>query len=73
MRLSVYLLYGLVILLTHFIEGITGFGCTVLAMPFVFMLMGIEIAKPVLTVYALLLCTAFVISNFGQILWGATI
>lgn len=46
------------------------FGCTVLAMPFVFMLMGIEIAKPVLTVYALLLCTAFVISNFGQILWG---
>lgn len=69
MDIYVYLLFGLVVLLTHFIEGITGFGCTVLAMPFVVMLMGIEIAKPVLTLYALLLCTVFVLNNFRQIRW----
>ena len=69
MELLTYLLFGLVIVTTHFFEGVTGFGCTVLAMPFCIMLMGIENAKPVLTMYALLLCLIFAVKSFGQIRW----
>jgi len=50
-------------------EGVTGFGCTVLAMPFCIMLLGIDTAKPVLTLYALLLCLVFVVKSFRQIQW----
>lgn len=69
MDILTYLLFGLVVAFTHFIEGVTGFGCTVLAMPFAIMLMGIDIAKPVLTLYALLLCLILVIKDFHQIQW----
>ncbi|RIE15757.1 sulfite exporter TauE/SafE family protein [Candidatus Cryosericum odellii] len=48
-------LFGLIVLATHFIQGITGFGCTVLAMPFCILLTGIDTARPVLTVLALIL------------------
>lgn len=43
-----YLLLGCVVLLTHFLEGITGFGCTVLALPFAILLIGTKQAVPVL-------------------------
>ena len=54
-ELAVVLIFGFIVITTHFLEGITGFGCTVLAMPFSIMLLGIDTARPVLTVYALLL------------------
>lgn len=69
MDILTILLFGLVVVLTHFLEGITGFGCTVLAMPFSIMLLGMEVAKPVLTLYALLLCLIFVVKGFRQIQW----
>lgn len=69
MDILTILLFGLVVVLTHFLEGITGFGCTVLAMPFSIMLVGMEVAKPVLTLYALLLCLIFVVKGFSQIQW----
>jgi hypothetical protein len=34
MSIFFIILFGLVVLSTHFLEGITGFGCTVLALPF---------------------------------------
>ena len=49
------MIFGCIVLATHFLEGITGFGCTVLAMPFSIMLLGVETARPVLTFYALML------------------
>lgn len=63
------LLFGLVVLITHFLEGITGFGCTVLAMPFAIMLIGINIAKPVLTIFGLILCLYVVVISYKDILW----
>ena len=69
MSIVTIILFGLVVLLAHFLEGITGFGCTVLALPFCIMLTGIKTAKPVLTVCGLLLCLYVVIVSYKDILW----
>ena len=63
------LLVGLVVFLTHALEGITGFGCTVLAMPFVVMLTGLGTAKPVLAVLAWLLAGYIVTVSWKKIVW----
>ena len=63
------LLTGLVVFFTHGLEAITGFGCTVLAMPFVTMLLGIDQAKFLLAVLAWVLALYFVITKFKKIVW----
>ena len=55
MEIYIILLFGMVVLITHFLEGITGFGCTVLALPFCIMLVGIKAAVPVLVILAWIL------------------
>ncbi|HEY8889839.1 MAG TPA: sulfite exporter TauE/SafE family protein [Clostridium sp.] len=69
MTIITIILFGLVVLLAHFLEGITGFGCTVLALPFCIMLTGIKTAKPVLTICALFLCLYVVIVSYKDIIW----
>ena len=64
-----YLLLGFVVLLTHFLEGITGFGCTVLALPFAIMLVGTKQAVPVLLFLALLLAIYIVSLDRKHIVW----
>jgi len=64
------LLVGIVVFLTHALEGMTGFGCTVLAMPFVVMLLGITVAKPVLIVLAWLLAGYIVMVSWKKIVWN---
>ena len=44
------LLFYIVILLANIIQGITGFAGTILAMPFSLILVGYDVAKPVLNV-----------------------
>lgn len=63
------LLVGIVVFITHALEGITGFGCTVLGMPFVVMLLGLHVAKPVLMVLAWLLAGYIVIVSWKNIVW----
>ncbi len=63
------ILFGLVVLITHFLEGITGFGCTVLALPFGISLAGVKIAVPVLVVIAWVLALYIVIIDFKKIVW----
>lgn len=70
MTITTMLLLGIIILLTHTLEGITGFGCTVLAMPFAIMLVGINVAKPTLTILALILCIYVVIISYKEIIWS---
>lgn len=48
------LLFFVTIFLANIIQGITGFAGTILAMPFGIMLMGYDVAKPVLNVLGLL-------------------
>ncbi|MDR0336151.1 MAG: sulfite exporter TauE/SafE family protein [Planctomycetaceae bacterium] len=63
------LLIGIIVFITHALEGITGFGCTVLALPFVAMLLGIKTTVPVLAVLAWLLAGYIVIISWKQIVW----
>jgi uncharacterized protein len=66
-------LFGIVVLVTHFLEGITGFGCTVLALPFCVMLVGVKTAVPVLTVLSLILSSYIVIIDYKNIVWKSYI
>lgn len=52
MSLGALLLSGLVVLATHALEAITGFGCTVLALPFVTAILGLKTGVMVLTILA---------------------
>ncbi|SHH63058.1 sulfite exporter TauE/SafE family protein [Clostridium grantii] len=69
MTLVPILLFGIVVLITHFIEGITGFGCTVLALPFCVLLVGIKSAVPVLVILAWILALYVIIIDFKNIIW----
>lgn len=63
-------LVGIVVFLTHTMEALTGFGCTVLAFPFVIAIMGdIEQAKIILSILAWMLALYFVITKFKSINW----
>lgn len=64
-----YVMLGCVVLLTHFLEGITGFGCTVLALPFAILLVGTKQAVPVLLVLALMLAAYIVWIDRQRIVW----
>jgi uncharacterized membrane protein YfcA len=54
---------------THFIEGITGFGSTVLALPFAITLLGVASAVPLLSLHAWFLAAFVVITDFRRIVW----
>ena len=61
---------GLVVFITHTLEAVTGFGCTVLAFPFVIFLMkDLEKAKIVLSILAWMLALYFVITQLKYIHW----
>lgn len=64
-----YFWFGTVVLITHFLEGITGFGCTVLALPFCIILVGTKVAVPVLVFHGLLLAYYIVIIDTKSIQW----
>lgn len=67
---EILFLVGLIIFVTHTLEAITGFGCTVLAFPFVIFLMDdLEQAKIVLSILAWALAAYFVVTKFSSINW----
>ncbi|MBI9096653.1 MAG: sulfite exporter TauE/SafE family protein [Sphaerochaeta sp.] len=63
------LLSGLVVFITHSLEAVTGFGCSVLAMPFVTALLGIRMGVMVITVLAWILALYFAVVKFRDIDW----
>ena len=63
------ILAGLVVFVTHGLEAITGFGCTVLALPFVTLLLGIGEAKFLLAILAWALALYMAISKRKRIVW----
>jgi len=66
----VFLLVGLVVFITHYQEGITGFGCTVLAVPFVTMLVGLDMAVPMLVIIGTLIAIGIVLMDRRGVAWG---
>jgi len=63
------LLSGLVVFITHTLEAVTGFGCSVLAMPFVTALLGLRMGVMVITVLAWILALYFAVVKFKDIDW----
>ncbi len=64
------LLLGLVVLITNFQEGVTGFGCTVLALPFATLILGrLDSAKYVLVMLAWTLGLIIVSTSRKHIVW----
>lgn len=64
-----FLLTGVVVFLTHTLEVITGFGCTVLAFPFVTWILGIYEAKILLAILTWILGIYLVSTKFRHINW----
>lgn len=65
--MATFLLTGGVVFLTHTLEVITGFGCTVLAFPFVTWILGIYEAKILLAVLTWILGAYLVTTKFRHI------
>ena len=61
------LLGGLTVFITHALEAVTGFGCTVLALPFFTALFGVRQGVMVLTILAWILALYMVISKRKQV------
>ena len=65
-----FILVGVIVLITNFQEGITGFGCTALALPFVTLVVGdIELAKHILVPIAYMLAFSIIILSRKHIIW----
>lgn len=60
------ILFYIVILLTNIIHGITGFAGTILAMPPSLMLVGYDIAKPILNVLAIFSGVYVFVGNYKR-------
>ena len=62
-------LVAVVVFLTHFQQGITGFGCTVLALPFITLLLGLQTAVPLLVMVGWLVALSIVVESRRHIVW----
>jgi uncharacterized membrane protein YfcA len=69
LTLTLILILGLVVFITQGLEGVTGFGSTVLALPFLAMILGIDKAVPILAAHTWLLAGYFVVVNWKHIVW----
>ncbi len=67
MTLLQILLVGITVFATHAIEAVTGFGCTVLALPFVTGILGMKAGVPLLAVLAWILALYIAISKWRSI------
>lgn len=63
------ILFLIVILLSNIMHGITGFAGTILAMPFGIMLVGYDVAKPVLNVLAILSGVYILLGRYKKVNW----
>ena len=69
LTLTSILLLGLIVFIAQGLEGITGFGSTVLAVPFLAMILGLEKAIAVSAAHTWLLTIYIVIVSWEKIVW----
>ncbi len=62
-------LIGGIVFLAHTLEGITGFGCAVIALPFISLLLGIKLTVPMLCVLGWCMALYIVIRSRKAIQW----
>lgn len=63
------ILFFVVILLCNIMHGITGFAGTILAMPFGIMLVGYDVAKPILNVLAIISGVYIFVGRYRSVSW----
>ena len=68
-RILELLLPGVVVLVSFTLEGITGFGSTVIALPFVSVLLGIKTAVSYLCISSTILSLYIVLRSFRSVVW----
>ncbi len=61
------IIFTIVVFITHIIQAITGFAGTALAMPFSIRLVGLEVARPVLNVVAIIISLILVVYDRKKI------
>lgn len=64
-----YGLVALVVFLTHFQDGITGFGSAALALPFLAILIGLQLAVPALIILGWVLSIFIILQSRQHIVW----
>ena len=69
LSLTLILQLGLIVFIAQGLEGITGFGSTVLALPFLAMILGLDEAKNVAATHTLLLTVYIVAVSWKHIVW----
>ncbi|MDH7481045.1 MAG: sulfite exporter TauE/SafE family protein [Armatimonadota bacterium] len=69
-QIIIYTLVAVIVYLTHVQEGITGFGCTVLALPFITLLLGLQTAVPMLVINAWVLTVYITWESRQKIVWS---
>lgn len=69
MSIMSLILFGCIVFLTFTIEGITGFGSIVLALPFCTLLTSITTAVPALMALDLLLCLYIAVIDYKNVIW----
>lgn len=62
-------LFFFIVVVSHILEGITGFGSTALSIPFLAVLLGMDVAKAVLMLYTLFLCVYVLARSLRQVDW----
>ncbi len=62
-------LFFFIVVVSHVLEGITGFGSTALSIPFLSVMLGLAVAKPLLMLYTLFLCVYVLARSYRQIAW----
>ena len=67
--MSSILLGGLVVCITHILEAITGFGASVLAMPFLSGLIGVKTAVQIVSILTWLFTLTIALKNVHEIDW----
>lgn len=61
------LIVGLIVLVSHTLEGITGFGCTVIALPFMTLVLGLKTSVQLLCLQALIMAIFIVARSWRSI------
>jgi len=67
--MTTILLGGAIVCLTHILEAITGFGASVLAVPFLTMIFGVKVAVQMISILTWIFTLTIAIRNYRQIVW----
>jgi uncharacterized protein len=69
-NLSTIMLCGIIVACTHFIQGISGFGCAILTLPFFTILIGVKAAVPIIIILSGISALLIIIIDSKNINWN---